>query len=112
MAKILSFSDDARHRLEHGVDALADTVKVTLGPRGRTVLEPAHDVAGADEHDDGVEPLVARQDLLENERETLGADTRSRHVPDMDAAGAEPLEMIGRREQPLLITKTVEAIGI
>ena len=34
MAKILSFSDDARHLLEHGVNALADTVKVTLGPRG------------------------------------------------------------------------------
>jgi chaperonin GroEL len=38
MAKILSFSDDARHRLEHGVNALADTVKVTLGPRGRNVV--------------------------------------------------------------------------
>jgi chaperonin GroEL len=38
MAKILSFSDDARHQLEHGVNALADTVKVTLGPRGRNVV--------------------------------------------------------------------------
>ncbi len=38
MAKILSFSDDARHLLEHGVNALADTVKVTLGPRGRNVV--------------------------------------------------------------------------
>src|SRR6266480_2482545 len=38
MAKILSFSDDARHRLEHGVNALADAVKVTLGPRGRNVV--------------------------------------------------------------------------
>jgi chaperonin GroEL len=38
MAKILSFADDARHRLEHGVNALADTVKVTLGPRGRNVV--------------------------------------------------------------------------
>jgi chaperonin GroEL len=38
MAKILSFSDDARHHLEHGVDALADTVKVTLGPSGRNVV--------------------------------------------------------------------------
>lgn len=36
MAKILSFSDDARHLLEHGVNALADAVKVTLGPRGAT----------------------------------------------------------------------------
>ncbi|GLZ76534.1 60 kDa chaperonin 1 [Actinorhabdospora filicis] len=38
MAKILSFSDDARHRLEHGVNALADAVKVTLGPKGRNVV--------------------------------------------------------------------------
>ncbi len=38
MAKILSFSDDARHQLEHGVNALADAVKVTLGPRGRNVV--------------------------------------------------------------------------
>jgi chaperonin GroEL len=38
MAKILSFSDAARHQLEHGVNALADAVKVTLGPRGRNVV--------------------------------------------------------------------------
>jgi chaperonin GroEL len=38
MAKILSFADNARRRLEHGVNALADTVKVTLGPRGRNVV--------------------------------------------------------------------------
>jgi len=38
MSKILSFSDKARHQLEHGVDALADTVRVTLGPRGRNVV--------------------------------------------------------------------------
>src|SRR5689334_778801 len=38
MAKILSFSDDARHRLEHGVNALADVVKVTIGPKGRNVV--------------------------------------------------------------------------
>jgi chaperonin GroEL len=38
MPKILSFSDDARHLLEHGASALSDTVKVTLGPRGRNVV--------------------------------------------------------------------------
>jgi chaperonin GroEL len=38
MAKILSFSDDARHLLEHGVNTLADTVRVTLGPKGRNVV--------------------------------------------------------------------------
>ena len=38
MPKILSFAEDARRSLERGVDRLADTVKVTLGPRGRNVV--------------------------------------------------------------------------
>ncbi|MBO0829259.1 MAG: chaperonin GroEL [Streptosporangiales bacterium] len=38
MPKILEFDEDARHQLEHGVDALADAVRVTLGPRGRNVV--------------------------------------------------------------------------
>jgi chaperonin GroEL len=38
MPKIIMFSEDARHALEHGVNALADAVKVTLGPRGRNVV--------------------------------------------------------------------------
>ena len=38
MAKTLQFNDDARKALERGVNVLADTVKVTLGPRGRNVV--------------------------------------------------------------------------
>src|SRR5438270_3739530 len=38
MAKILTFDTDARDALQRGVDALADVVKVTLGPRGRNVV--------------------------------------------------------------------------
>ncbi len=38
MAKQIKFSDDARHALVRGVDTLADTVKVTLGPKGRNVV--------------------------------------------------------------------------
>ncbi len=38
MAKILSFDEEARRALERGVDKLANTVKVTLGPRGRNVV--------------------------------------------------------------------------
>jgi chaperonin GroEL len=38
MSKILSFSTDARKSLERGVDALANAVKVTLGPKGRNVV--------------------------------------------------------------------------
>src|SRR6195952_2838038 len=38
MAKMLKFDDEARRALEAGVNKLADTVKVTLGPRGRNVV--------------------------------------------------------------------------
>ncbi len=38
MAKELFFDTDARDRLKRGVDALADAVKVTLGPKGRNVI--------------------------------------------------------------------------
>ncbi|MBT8164268.1 MAG: chaperonin GroEL [Acidimicrobiia bacterium] len=37
-AKTIQFDEDARHSLQSGVDQLADTVKVTLGPKGRNVL--------------------------------------------------------------------------
>ena len=38
MAKQIVYSEDARHSLKKGIDALADVVKVTLGPRGRAVV--------------------------------------------------------------------------
>src|SRR3954447_20117450 len=38
MGKMLHFNHDARRRLQAGVDELADTVKVTLGPKGRNVV--------------------------------------------------------------------------
>ncbi|WP_313165664.1 chaperonin GroEL [Sedimentibacter sp.] len=38
MAKIIKFNEDARRSMEKGVNALADTVKVTLGPKGRNVV--------------------------------------------------------------------------
>ncbi|OIV39248.1 chaperonin GroL [Mangrovactinospora gilvigrisea] len=38
MAKILQFDESARRSLERGVDALANTVKVTIGPKGRNVV--------------------------------------------------------------------------
>ncbi|RPJ83926.1 MAG: molecular chaperone GroEL, partial [Acidobacteria bacterium] len=37
-AKELQFSIEARARLKRGVDALADAVKITLGPKGRNVV--------------------------------------------------------------------------
>ena len=38
MAKLISFSDASRSALERGVNALANAVKVTIGPRGRNVV--------------------------------------------------------------------------
>ena len=38
MPKDLSFGSDGRTRLKKGIDTLADTVKVTLGPKGRNVI--------------------------------------------------------------------------
>jgi len=37
-AKILKFDEDARRALEAGVNKLADTVSITLGPKGRNVV--------------------------------------------------------------------------
>jgi len=70
MAKILSFSDDARHLLEHGVNALADTVKVTLGPRGRNVVLDKKFGAPTITND-GV--TIAKEIELSNPFENLGA---------------------------------------
>ena len=38
MAKMIVFGEDARKKLQSGIDQLADTVKVTLGPKGRNVV--------------------------------------------------------------------------
>ncbi|GAA1815896.1 chaperonin GroEL [Planosporangium flavigriseum] len=70
MAKILSFADDARHRLEHGVNALADTVKVTLGPKGRNVVLEQK-FGSPTITNDGV--TIAKEIELANPYENLGA---------------------------------------
>ncbi|HEX5597362.1 MAG TPA: chaperonin GroEL [Micromonosporaceae bacterium] len=70
MAKILSFSDDARHLLEHGVNTLADTVRVTLGPKGRNVVLDKKFGAPAITND-GV--TIAKEIELSNPYENLGA---------------------------------------
>ena len=38
MAKQLKYGEEARRALEAGMNALADTVKITLGPKGRNVV--------------------------------------------------------------------------
>jgi chaperonin GroEL len=70
MPKILEFDEDARRALERGVNALANTVKVTLGPRGRNVVIDKKFGAPTITND-GV--TVAREIELDDPRENLGA---------------------------------------
>src|SRR5690349_22431514 len=70
MPKILEFDEDARRALERGVNALADTVKVTLGPKGRYVVLDKKWGAPTITND-GV--TVARDVDLEDPYENLGA---------------------------------------
>ncbi|MEU0567784.1 chaperonin GroEL [Nonomuraea sp. NPDC005983] len=70
MAKILEFDEGARRALERGVNALADAVKVTLGPRGRNVVIDKKFGAPTITND-GV--TIAREIELEERYENLGA---------------------------------------
>ncbi|MGN6610703.1 MAG: chaperonin GroEL, partial [Angustibacter sp.] len=70
MAKTLEFDDSARKALERGVDALANAVKVTLGPKGRNVV--INKAWGAPTiTNDGV--TIAREVELDDPYENLGA---------------------------------------
>jgi chaperonin GroEL len=70
MAKQLVFSEDARRDLKRGVDALADAVKVTLGPKGRNVALDKKWGAPTITHD-GV--TVAKEIELEEPFQNMGA---------------------------------------
>ncbi len=69
-AKQLLFHDDARGKIRRGVDALAEAVKVTLGPRGRTVILE-RDFGPPQIVNSGV--LVAKSIELEDRFENMGA---------------------------------------
>jgi len=70
MPKILEFDEHARRALERGVDALANTVKVTLGPKGRYVVLDKKWGAPTITND-GV--TVAREVELDDPFENMGA---------------------------------------
>src|SRR3954467_8546340 len=70
MPKILEFQSNARDALQRGVDALADAVKVTLGPKGRNVVIDKKWGAPTITND-GV--TVAREVELDDPYENLGA---------------------------------------
>ena len=85
MAKLIAFDQDAREGILRGVDALADTVKVTLGPRGRNVVL-AKAFGGPLVTNDGV--TIARDIDVEDPFENLGAQlVKSVAVKTNDIAG-------------------------
>lgn len=70
MAKLIKFDEDARKKLEAGVDTLANAVKITLGPKGRNViLEKSYGSPLIT--NDGVS--IAREIELEDPFENMGA---------------------------------------
>ena len=70
MAKDLKYAEDARHALERGVNKLADTVKITLGPKGRNVVLDKKYGAPLITND-GV--TIAKEIELEDRFENMGA---------------------------------------
>lgn len=70
MAKEIKFGEDARRAMEKGINTLADTVKVTLGPKGRNVVLDKSFGAPLITND-GV--TIAREIELEDKYENMGA---------------------------------------
>ena len=70
MAKVIIFNEDARKALKRGVDAVANVVKVTIGPRGRNVvLDKSYGAPMIT--NDGVS--IAKEIDLEDKFENMGA---------------------------------------
>jgi chaperonin GroEL len=70
MGKILEFDEQARRAMERGVNILADTVKVTLGPKGRNVVI-AKSYGAPTITNDGV--TIAKEIELSDPAENMGA---------------------------------------
>ncbi|MGA9362178.1 MAG: chaperonin GroEL [Mycobacterium sp.] len=85
MSKLIEYDETARRAIEAGVNKLADTVRVTLGPRGRHVVL-AKAFGGPTVTNDGV--TVAREIDLEDPFENLGAQlVKSVATKTNDVAG-------------------------
>ena len=85
MSKLIEYDETARRAMEVGVNKLADTVRVTLGPRGRHVVL-AKSFGGPTITNDGV--TVAREIDLEDPFENLGAQlVKSVATKTNDVAG-------------------------
>ncbi len=84
-AKILTFGDDARHKIVHGIKKLADAVRVTMGPNGRNALI-SKSYGAPTITKDGV--TVAKEIELEDAWENMGAQlVKEAATKTNDAAG-------------------------
>ena len=70
MAKLIAYGEDARKSLQAGIDQLANTVKVTMGPKGRNVVLDKK-YGGPMITNDGV--TIAKEIILEDPFENMGA---------------------------------------
>ena len=70
MAKLIVYGEDARKKLQSGIDQLADTVKVTIGPKGRNVVL-GRKFGAPQITNDGV--TIAKEVELEDPFENMGA---------------------------------------
>lgn len=120
MSKIIKFNEEARKKLEAGVNILADTVKITLGPRGRNVvLEKAYGAPLIT--NDGVS--IAKEIELEDPFENMGAQlikevaTKANDVAGDGTTTAtvlaqaivkEGLKMVSAGANPMFIKKGIE----
>ncbi len=85
MAKQLKYGEDARHALEAGMNALANTVKITLGPKGRNVVLDKKFGAPLITND-GV--TIAKEIELEDPFENMGAQlVKEVSIKTNDVAG-------------------------
>lgn len=120
MAKTILFSEEARHGMKRGVDKLANAVKATLGPKGRTVVID-HGYGSPTITKDGV--TVAKEIELEDKIENVGAQLVQQVASQTnDAAGdgtttatvlaqamiAEGLKNITAGANPLAVKRGME----
>ena len=120
MAKQIKFNEQARRKLKRGVDKLAETVKVTLGPRGRNVVID-RGYGAPTITNDGV--TIAKEIELEDKFENLGAEIiKEVAIKTNDVAGdgtttatilaqimiSEGLKNIAAGANPLAIKRGIE----
>jgi chaperonin GroEL len=131
MAKLIAFGEDARRGLERGMDVLADTVRVTLGPKGRnvvlgtawgapTITNDGVSIAKEVALDDPYEKLGAQlvKEVAEKTDEVAGDGTTTAIVLAQAlvreglrnvAAGASPIAL--KRGIETAVAAVVEALG-